>query len=145
MGLSTVLSKLVILGLLVEQPLHGYGVEKLIKERRIHHVTPNGRKLWATSTLEALVEVGDSDSGFLIALSCLPQLEPRDVSSALEQRRSLLESQIASLDADLNALLPAPKHVDSMFSYARARLCASLAWLNEYLSVSPDPTKEASP
>ncbi len=178
-------AKVAILGLLVEQPFHGYGVERVIeqrgmrkwtsigfssiyhvldqlvderlaevkiepapgrgKERRVHYVTPEGRRLWTTSTLDALREVDDSDSGFLTALSGLPLLDQSAAVEALEQRRDLLKSQITGLDTDRNAVVPVPDHVEAMFSYTRSRLVASLSWLTDFLSTISTPSTEARP
>ncbi len=176
-------ARIAILGLLVEQPLHGYGVERVIeqrgmrkwtsigfssiyhlldqlvddgladvrvepapgrgKERRVHHVTNKGRRLWSATTLEALRDVHASDSAFLTALSVLPLLDQPDSIDALRQRRNRLESQIAGLDSDRSAVVPVPDHVEAMFSYTRSRLAASLTWLTEFLSTVNPPAQEA--
>jgi len=178
-------ARIAILGLLLEHPLHGYGIERLIeqrgmrkwasigfssiyhlldqlvaegladvrvepapgrgKERRVHHITAKGRRLWKTSTLDALRRVDDSDSGFLTALSGLPLLDPADAIDALLQRRQMLETQIADLDADRSAVVPVPDHVEAMFSYTRSRLVASLAWLTDFLPTLNPDTQEAQP
>lgn len=167
-------AQLAILGLLVEQPLHGYGIERLIeergmrnwtpigfssiyqmldqlvqngwaevaiepapargKERRVHHITDDGRRHWETQALSALADVDADPGSVLMALSGLPFLDPAAATEGLEQRAYGLDSRLDELHRDLAAACPVPPHVEAMFSFVESRLTGERDWVRSYLA-----------
>lgn len=167
-------AQLAVLGLLMEQPLHGYAIEELVdergmrnwtpigfssiyqvldqlvtsgwahvrvepapgrgKERRVHHVTTEGRHYWEAKALSALADVEGDQGDFLMALSGLPFLDEAAAVEALQRRVGRLGSRLADLDRDLTSVRPVPSHVEAMFAYTSSRLACERDWTRSYLA-----------
>ena len=177
-------AELAVLGLLVEQPLHGYAISQLIeergmrnwtpigfssiyqildqivangwarvriepapgrgKERRVHHVTEEGRRHWEAEAMSALADVDAHAGEFLIALSGVPFLEKAAVRGALTDRLGRLESRLTDLEHDLAAVRPVPSHVEAMFGFVASRLSCEHDWAHRYLAdltAGEEPTR----
>lgn len=113
------------------------------KHRKVHTITAHGRQVWHRKLLGAFRDVASSGEEFLLAMSCLPLLDPGEVRTALEQRAAQLRSRIADLDRQLAAVRPVPAHVAAMFDYTTARLRQEHDWvtnfITDWLNQSPAP------
>jgi DNA-binding PadR family transcriptional regulator len=168
-------AQLAILGLLAEQPRHGYGIEQLIeqrgmrnwtpigfssiyhlldelvaaglatahlepapgrgKQRKVHSMTPKGRRVWESETLAALRDTRRDPSDFLIALSVLPLLDSAEVTAALAARLAAIDAGLRDLERDRGAVEPVPDHVGAMFDFTCTRVLAERDWLREFVAV----------
>lgn len=99
-------------------------------ERTIYRITTSGEQYLIAWLQELLARPQRDTTQFFAALSFLGHLAPTDVQQQLSTRLSLLEQEIAGLDAALQQLTP---HLGRLLlletEYARAVKQAELDWL----------------
>jgi DNA-binding PadR family transcriptional regulator len=163
-------ARLAILGLLVEQPRHGYAIDRVIEERgmrrwsgigfssiywtldrlvddglaEVQEVQLNGRaggrkvfrateagvRAWRDESIAVLGDFERPVEEFLVALSGLPAIDPREARAALERRLAGIDVRLGALQTDRErAGHDVPAHVVEMFAFGQASLEAQRAWL----------------
>ncbi|HEX2037717.1 MAG TPA: PadR family transcriptional regulator [Chloroflexota bacterium] len=99
-------------------------------ERTVYEITPYGSETLEQWLREMLSTPAREFPEFPAALAFLPLLDPCDVRQRLERRVTLLEEELAQLDAELaGAGGSLPRIFLVEVEYARAVTAAELAWV----------------
>jgi DNA-binding PadR family transcriptional regulator len=103
-------------------------------ERTVYRLTDNGARGGIEWLCELLARPLREPTQFFAALSFLPHLSPQTVVERLEERRGLLESEIANLTEVLRLMVPRiGRLVLVEVEYSQAMRRAELAWVQSLL------------
>jgi DNA-binding PadR family transcriptional regulator len=104
------------------------------KARKIHSITPAGRRALATQTADALREVRPAFSSVLLGMINWPALPRRRALEALRARGRAIEGERARLGAIQVEQQPLPDHVEALFEFSLGRLQAEAEWVSRTLA-----------
>jgi DNA-binding PadR family transcriptional regulator len=103
-------------------------------ERTVYRLTEQGEREVRDWLRELLARPGRESMPFFAALSFLPVLTPEDAQAQLQERLSLLVSEIAGLSAALETMVPKIGRLPLLeVEYARAMREAEVAWVKALL------------
>src|SRR5262245_38249289 len=103
-------------------------------ERTVYRITEAGQREQLSWLRELLAKPDHDSTQFFAALSYLPHLPPEDVADLLETRASILEAEVAGLDATLTELVPRLGRLVLLEAeYWRAMRQAELNWVRSLI------------
>ena len=151
MTIRTSLTEELILGILAEQPRHGYQIEKLIEERGMrkwtdvgfssiyyileklenkgYNITKSGSTVLAEKTRHRLIDRQPANSHFMTALSNSQRLSSKELIEVFTERKKTLEEDLQALKIQKSAEKNAPRSARQLFSFALVMLQSELNWL----------------
>jgi DNA-binding PadR family transcriptional regulator len=113
--------------------------DQLYPERTVYDLTDTGRQAAHDWLVSMLATTRNEFPQFPAALSFLMMLSPAEARAVLEQRADALQTELASIDADLQSYSTAlPRVVLMDDEYKRAVTAAELTWLDGVISELQD-------
>ncbi len=102
--------------------------------RKVYQITEIGREAHVSATLAALSEPGRCYTPFLLGMSNLPAIPPRQALEALQWYRDHLSERQAALEAKVEIQRPLPGYVEAMFDYSLNLIRAEMAWIEKFIT-----------
>jgi DNA-binding PadR family transcriptional regulator len=107
--------------------------------RKVYHLTPPGWAVYQAAVQQRLQSPRPHSGDLELALANLPALPPTLVLTALESNLAGLRLRLTQVqtkwDGDGRGHLP--PHVEALFGYSVAMMCAEMQWLEGYLNIPP--------